>query len=232
MLIEAKRTQPRFQLNATGRPRRLKLNGPHLLGNKKIRDVLHQAQSYASDLGVQFCIATNGSQLIVLRPFVPGRSWKLGTAVVYHDHTDIKEHFAEFYSLFAREHVLAGSLLEAFEHVEKTTTQLLAPIAFLEDPDRELIRNRLWDQIAKTMGPLLRDQPEDLGAQLEVIRNCYVTTRLGDQTDKNLDALLKDTGAALTKGSRFVDLKPGTRGKSFLIALKRISMRHVEAHTS
>lgn len=214
LLIEAKRVQPRFQLSAPEKPRRLKLSGPHLLGNKKIRDVIHQGQSYASDLGVQFCLITNGSQLIAFRPFVPGQSWRFGTAVVYHDHEDVKEHFAEFYALLARDHVLAGSLVEAFEHIEKTTTQLLAPLSFLQDPERELIRNRLWDQISKTMGPLLRDQPEDLAAQMEVIRHCYVTTRLADQTDKNLNALLKDTGTRLTEGSRFVDLKPGSHGKT------------------
>src|SRR5262245_19668193 len=51
ILIEAKRNQPRFQLTVAGRPRRLKLSGPHLLGNRKMRDVIHQAQGYASDLG-------------------------------------------------------------------------------------------------------------------------------------------------------------------------------------
>jgi hypothetical protein len=214
LLIEAKRVEPRFHLHAPGKARRLMLNGPHLLGNKKVRDVLHQGQGYAADLGVQFCIVTNGSQLIIFKPFVPGRSWRVGTAIVYHDHEDIRDNFAEFYALLARDQVLAGSLVQAFEHVEKTTTQLLAPISFLSDPDRELIRNDLWDQIARTMAPLLRDQPEDLAAQLEVIRHCYVNTKLGDRTDKNLDALLKDTGARLASKAAIVDLKPGTGGKT------------------
>lgn len=99
VLIEAKRAQPRFQLNAPGKPRRLKLSGPHLLGHRKIRDVIHQAQGYASDLGVQFCLIANGSQIIVFRPYLPGKTWKQGTAIVYHDHQDILDHFAEFFEL-------------------------------------------------------------------------------------------------------------------------------------
>jgi len=61
-----------------------------------MRDVIHQAQGYASDLGVQFCLISNGSQLIAFKPFVAGRSWKVGTAIVYHDHDDIRNDFAEF----------------------------------------------------------------------------------------------------------------------------------------
>ena len=43
----------------------------------------------------------------------------------------------------------------------ETTTQLFAPINYLADPDRELVRNTLWHQIARTMGPLLTDQREE-----------------------------------------------------------------------
>lgn len=214
VLIEAKRNQPRFQLSAPGKPRRLKLSGAHLLGNRKMRDVIHQAQGYASDLGVQFCIVTNGSQLIAFRPYLPGRVWRNGTAIAYHDHKDIEGNFAEFYALFGRDHVLAGSLVEAFEDVEKTTTQLFSPLLYIADPDRELVRNTLWQQIARTMGPLLTDQREDPGARLEVIRNCYVTTRLADQTDKSLEALLQDTGKKLRESAKFIDLRPGQHGKT------------------
>ena len=214
LLIEAKRSQPRFQLTAPGKPRRLKLSGPHLLGHKTTRSFIHQAQGYASDLGVQFCLVTNGPQLIIFRPFVPGRSWKHGTAIVYHDHDDVKNNFAEFYALLARDHVLAGALVEAFEQVDRRTTQLFAPLSFLPDPDRELVRNKLWSQISRTMAPLLTDRPEDLSAQIDVIRHCYVTTPLGDQTDKSLDRLLADTGARLAGDAAFINLRRGYAGKT------------------
>lgn len=214
LLIEAKRGKPRFQLTAPNKPRRLKLAGPHLLENRKIRPVIEQAQAYASDTGVQFCLVTNGPQMIVFRPFLPGRPWRQGTAIVYHDYRDIETNFAEFYELLSRDQVIAGSLNEAFEHLERTTAQLYAPIEFVADPDRELVRNRFWQKIARTMGPLLTDQSEDPAAQIEIIRHCYVSTPLVDQTDESLNALLKDAPKPFLNDAGVIDLRPGERGRT------------------
>jgi hypothetical protein len=214
LLIEAKRSSPRFQLSTPGKPRRLKLSGPHLLENKKLKPSIEQAQGYASDLGVQFCLLTNGSQFIIFRPYVPGRPWRTGTAIVFHDYRDISDNFAEFYDLLCRERVVAGSLIEAFEHLERTTTPLFAVLDSLPDADRELVRNKLWRQIASIMGPLLTDASEDPDSQLEVIRNCYVTTPLADETDRSLDHLLRDTPSATLLDAGVVDLKLDDRGKT------------------
>jgi hypothetical protein len=59
------------------------------------------------------------------------------------------------------------------------------------------------------MGPLLTDQADDPAAQIEVLKYCYVTTKLADQTDKNLDALLKTQADAFLQNPTFVDLRPG-----------------------
>lgn len=214
LLIEAKRATPRFQLSTPQRPRRVKVGGPHILANKKVAPVIHQAQGYASDLGVQFCLVTNGHQVVVFRPYLPGRSWKQGSAIVFHDLKDIAEHFGEFHALLSRDRVLAGSLVEAFDDLERTTTSVYAPIGFVSDPDRELVRNHVWQQMARTMGPLLTDQPEDPAVQLEVIEHCYVTTPLADQTDRNLDALLRDIPKGELSKARITDLRPGTAGRT------------------
>ena len=212
LLIEAKKSRPRLQLSAPNKPRRVKLSGPHMLENRKIAPHIHQAQAYASDLGVQFCLVTNGPQLIIFRPYLPGRPWRQGTAIVFHDFRDIRADFASFFSLLSRERVIAGSLVEAFEELERVTAQLHTPINNISDPDRELVRNRVWQQIAKTMGPLLTDQSEDPVAQIEIIRHCYVTTPLADQTDQNLDSLLRDVPQSFL--GDMVDLKPGTSSKT------------------
>ena len=214
LLIEAKRAQPKFRLITKGKPRRLKLSGPHLLGDRQLRPFLEQAQGYSSDTGVQFCLLTNGYQYIIFRPYVPGRPWRQGTAIVFHDFQDIAENFSEFYNLLARDNVVAGSLIEAFEHLERTTAQLYTVLDYIPDPDRELVRNGIWQQIAKIMGPLLTDTSEDPAAQLEVIRHCYVTTPLADETDESLDALLRDTPKPFLADAKFVDLKPGHGGKT------------------
>lgn len=213
LLIEAKRSKPRFNLNDPGRHRRLKLDGPHLLGNKKIKPCVEQAQSYAADIGVQFCLVTNGSQIILFRPYVPGRPWRQGTAIVFHDHGDIKANFAEFYSLLARNRVIAGSLIEAFEHLERTTTERRAVLDNLSDRDKELVRNRVWQKIAKILGPLLTNQTDE-ASQLEIIANCYVTTPLADQTDKSLNALLQDLPSRHLSDAAVQDLRPDIEGKT------------------
>lgn len=214
LLIEAKRSRPRFTLHAPGKFRRLKLDGPHLIGNKKLKPYILQAQGYAADTGIQFCLVTNGSQIIIFRPYVPGRPWRQGTAIVYHDHLDIEKHFAEFYSILARDNVVSGSLVEAFEHLERITTERRAVLDNLPDRDKELVRNRVWQQIAKIIRPLLTDQSDDVSAQLEVIANCYVSTPLGDQTDGNLNSLLKDTPSHHLADARFKDLRSDFRGKT------------------
>lgn len=214
LLVEAKRSTPRFQLGVSAKPRRVKVNGPHLLGNKKMKPVIEQAQAYGADLGVQFCIATNGPQIILFRSYTPGRSWKEGTAIVFHDYRDIENDFAEFYSLLSRESVIAGSLIEAFEHLERSSTPTQTVLDHIDDAERELVRNKVWDKIARIMGPLLTDQSEDLKTQLEVIANCYVSTPLADQADSSLDSLIRDEMQPYLQQKGFVDLKPGQRGRT------------------
>ncbi len=213
LLIEAKRSKPRFNLIDPGKHRRLKLDGPHLIGNRKIKPCIEQAQGYAAEIGVQFCLVTNGSQIIVFRPYLPGRPWRQGTAIVFHDHADIATNFAEFYSLLARQNVISGSLIEAFEYLERTTTERRAVLDNLPDRDRELVRNRVWQQIARIIGPLLTNQTEE-DAQLEVIANCYVSTPLGDQTDRSLNTLLRDTPSRHLTDAKVEDLKPDKKGKT------------------
>src|SRR5260221_1891351 len=51
LLIEAKRTLPRFRLNDPNQSRRLRLSGPHLLGQTKVRPFIEQVARYAFDKG-------------------------------------------------------------------------------------------------------------------------------------------------------------------------------------
>ncbi len=144
---------------------------------------------------------------------MPGRPWRQGISIVFHDYRDIENNFAEFYSLLARQHVISGSLIEAFEYLERTTTERKAVLDNLPDRDRELVRNRVWQQIARIIGPLLTNQTDET-AQLEVIANCYVSTPLGDQTDKSLNSLLRDAPSHHLSAARFQDLKPDQKGKT------------------
>jgi hypothetical protein len=193
LLIEAKRTNPRFRLKTEQKARRLKLGGPHLLGDKKLRVYLEQARNYAVDLGAQFALLTNGVQFILFQPYLPGRGWEHGVAIVFHDFADIQDEFQEFYALLSREAVCSGAIIEAFERLEGVTSEQYRPLDFVQNPDAELIRNPFWTKMSHIVGPLFADVPADEQQQLEIIRHCYVTTPLSDQADDNLDRLLRDT---------------------------------------
>jgi predicted type IV restriction endonuclease len=150
VLVEAKRSNPRFKLRVENKARRLKLGGPHLLGDKKLRPFLEQARNYAVDLGAQFALLTNGAQFILFQPYLAGRSWEHGVAIVFHDLSDIRDDFQEFYALLSWGAVCSGAIIEAFERLEGITSELFRPMDFIQNPDAELVptlsgrRCRTW----------------------------------------------------------------------------------------
>jgi hypothetical protein len=211
LLVEAKRTKPRFKLNIPSKARKLQLSGPHLLGQRSVRPVLEQARSYATDLGAQFALVTNGDQFILFKPHLPGKPWHSGVALVWHDHQDIRDDFAAFFSFLARDSVVSGQLAEAFESAEGVAVELFTPLDMVQNSDRELVRNRFWPKISSVLGPILSDRPEYSAAQEEVIEHCYVTTPLSDEADRNLDRLIRDTPPVSLSDAGVVDVHPGTR---------------------
>jgi hypothetical protein len=226
LLLEAKRTKPRFRIEAPGKSRKLLLDGPHLLGQRKLKPWIQQAQRYASSLGASFAILTNGSQFIIFRPYLPGRSWTTGTALVFHDHQDILQDFAFFFRLLCRDSVCSGELFEAFSQIEGITTELHAPIQFFSDPDQELVRNPFWAKISAILGPLFTDNLESPALQEEIILNCYVTTPLSDQADKSLDRRIRDTLPRHLKDARVIEEAPGSgRRSAFSRALEEQVVR-------
>ena len=192
LLVEAKRTKPRFQLDAPSKPRKLKLDGPHLLEQKKLRPALEQVQGYASDRGAHVAVLTNGSQYILFRPYLPGRSWTTGTAIAFHDTQDICENFAYFFRLLSRDAVVSGLLLDELERFDGVTEVLYVPSQYVHNPDRELVRNPYWTKLSQILSPLFTDLAEDPAVQERIILNCYVRTGLSDEADANLNRLLRD----------------------------------------
>lgn len=220
--VEAKRTAPRFAFAAPGRERFLELRGAHLLGNKELRPLLEQTAKYALDLGTDFCMLTNGDQFVAFRPHLKGRKWREGMAMIWYDYRDIEDKFGDFYSWMARDRILAGALIEAFERADTITTTLHSPLEFVHNADAELVRNRFWTRISGTVGPLLTDDPESLHTLDEIIRNCYVRTPLSDQADRSIDSLLRDVLPEELRDAQLVDLKPGMHGQTaFDISLER-----------
>lgn len=193
LLVEAKRSKPRFQLSAAESTRRLKLSGPHLLGNKNLAPNLRQARDYAAELGAQAAALTNGDQFILFRPYLSGHRWEDGYALIWHSYNDILDSFAEFFRLLSRDAVSSGILLQELEQQSYATQERFTPLSFIANPDSELRRNAVWNKISKVMAPLLSDLPTDLQTQLDILQHCYVSTPISDQADASLDRLLRDT---------------------------------------
>lgn len=204
--IEAKRLTPRFELNVPSGARILELSGPHLLGNASVRPAIDQAAKYASELGSEFAVVTNGDQFIVFRPRLPGRRWRDGRAIVWHGYDDILRDFARFYSWLSRDALVAGALHEAFDTADSITTSLTTPTEFIHNPDAELVRNRFWNRIARVVGPLFAPDPSS--NQDEIIQHCYVRTPLSDEADRSIDTLLRDRPPAFAVDAGATDLKP------------------------
>lgn len=210
--VEAKRALPRFKLQVPSRSRVLKLSGPHLLGHKDVKPHVEQAAKYASDLGSNFCLLTNGSQFILFRNHISGQSWKTGNAIVWHDYNDISADFASFYTTLSRTSVTQGSLMEKLSSVSEFRRPVYTPIDHVWNPDREFVRNKLWNSISRVFGPLLSVRPDDDVLQSEIVKHCYVTTPLSDEADRNIDTLLQDRMPSYLSNSLVEDLPLGHHG--------------------
>lgn len=210
--IEAKRFAPRFDLRVASGSRILELSGPHLLGNALVKPLIEQAAKYASELGSEFAVLTNGDQFVVFRPRLPGRKWRDGRALLWHGYEDILSDFAKFFSWLSRDGVLSGALREVFETADSITTTLTAPVEFIHNPDVELVRNRFWMRIARVVGPLF--EPDASNVQDEIIVYCYVRTPLSDQTDASIDALLRDRPPSFALDAGAKDIQPGHKGQT------------------
>jgi hypothetical protein len=228
--VEAKRSTPRFDLQAPGRDRYLKLSGPHLLGRRDMKLHLEQTAKYAPDLGTDFAVLTNGDQFIIFQTRVHGQSWREGYAIVYHDHEDIIADFAGFYALLSADTVRGGSLLEMLSATGDSITEPhYRALEYIYNPDAELVRNHFWTKIARVVGPLLTDDPQAMEIQDEIIRNCYVRTPLSDEADGSIHRLLEDKPSAQLRNADVIDLKLGMGGRT---AFDHAIERDIKAHHS
>ena len=119
--------------------------------------------------------------------------------------------FALLFDTLSKEQVIRGSLFALFDNVEGVTQELYSPISFLRNPDLEFVRNHFWSQISSVFGPLLSVQPDDVSLQQEIVKNCYVTTPLADEANRNIDSLLRDHLPDYLKQTSLTDLSLGKK---------------------
>jgi len=214
LLVEAKRTIPRFNLCVSANTRKLRLAGPHLLANKEIAPSLKQAASYALDSGCPFALITNGFQYILFRVQVTGRSWKDGDALIWHSLDDIDGDFALFYSFFSKSSFYSGTVYEHFTRTTAVDLETFSPLEFIHNPDCEFVRNKFWNSISRVFSPILTDSPEYAVIQSNIVLHCYVSTPLSEEADDGLNRLLVDTLPGYLRDAGVVDLKVGAKGNT------------------
>lgn len=210
--VEAKRTAPRFGLRMPSKKRRVKLSSTHLLKNNDMKPLLQQAASYSFGLGTEFAVLTNGTQFILFQSITKGRRWTEGDALIWHDHQDILDNFAEFWELLARVNVERGILSERFTRIAAVTSALYSPLQYIHNPEAELVRNPFWSKISQAFAPILVDQPENEALQLEIIENCYVSSPLAGESSNDLARLLHDIMPTFLKDAGVRHIDPDARG--------------------
>ncbi len=212
--IEAKRVRPRLKLSVSAGTRIVNVNGPHLLCNPDTKKHVLQAAKYAFSLGTEYAVLTNGEQYVIFRTHIRGRRWEEGKAFVFSSLDDIESHFADFWTLLAREPVRAGSLIQKFEAAEAMTVTLSRALDHVNNSDMEMIRNPFWDTISEIVSPLLVDDPLNKGVQDDIIRHCYVATPMADDTDSSIDRLLQQSLPPRLEIARFKNIEIGMRDRS------------------
>src|ERR1019366_6683205 len=174
--------------------------------------VVQFSGSTIPDLGTQFALVTNGTQYILFEATPRGKSWRDGHALVWHDHNDVQENFAEFYGLLSKASVEQGILREEFAKVTSITAPSFTPITYIHNPDGELIRNPFWGKIAQAFSPILIDQPENAALQEEIIKHCYVATPLAKESNTSLGQLLRDIMPGYMEQAGARSLNPNDKG--------------------
>lgn len=212
--IEAKRLEPRFDVQSEQRARYYKISGPVLGNNKLLNENIHQSAKYSVDLGTEFSILSNGTQLVIFKTMTPGKKWTDGRAIVFHDLEDIKNSFQEFYELLSRDSVRSGSLKQKLSDADSLDLNLYVPRNSLHAKDVDLIRNEFWSKISTIFSPLLAGQPDDEALQDIIIQNCYVKTNYSDQADKFINNILEEDIPEYLKKAQVTNLKSGNQGKN------------------
>ncbi|WP_411279781.1 hypothetical protein [Gemmatimonas sp.] len=206
-LLEAKRVLPNFDLPVRSDPEIVTIGGA-ALSDKKLQKAIRQAAGYAPNLGCPFCVVTNGYQYVIF-PAIQELPLAKRKAVLLADIT-APACFKMLYELLSYDAATGSALRRYFASLEEVET-LTTPLSFVDNPDRELTRNRLWSVLNHLATRVLEDRPE---SRIEIIENCYITTRETRETDSQLRDLLARQPPRLIRESGSSAVRPFSREKT------------------
>lgn len=169
-----------------------------------IGEAINQARSYADDNGIEFAIATNGSQWIVFRATTPGSRWVDGRAIVFRGLKDLESSFIEFWNLLAYENVCGESLRTAFSQNTRPAVKVERALDSLLYADNPLQRNKLSSQLHPLISAVFKDLTGT--EQEEILRQCYVVDRLVAGVADDVSNIFSDTLPEFARKASFQDL--------------------------
>lgn len=185
-VVEAKRIGRIVLHTYAERLQHYKLSGPALA------DALvgvQQAASYATPLGIQLAVLTDGLIWIVFLPYTPGGAYLERQAVVFPSFDAILSDFADFFYLLSKEHSRVNTYKVLFDKLHENrltlSTPLVAPFP-LSDIHR-LSKTALAFDLEKVFSSFFSGMSGD--ADPDLIVNCFVETKESRIADYALERI-------------------------------------------
>lgn len=159
--------------------------------------VIKQIRNYAIDEGIQYCIITNGTQLLLFKAFnSDGKDWKENIALIFKSLDDIQNRFVEFFEAFSKFSILKnGGFIFDLPIKEIQGKTILSSIT---DKDKELIRNSLSATLAplidQVFGEMFSEGKED---DINFIKKCFVENEETKKNKSEIERLFNDKAPEL-----------------------------------
>jgi cold shock CspA family protein len=202
LVVEAKRiglievgTQARTKQN-------YKISGPAL---KNAIDGVAQAASYATPLGIQLAVLTDGVTWIVFLPYVPGARYQDRQAVCFPGLDSVLTDYASFYELLSKESYRKGIYKIIFDKIHENrliqSATLVSPVLaediFIEQ--KSALAFDLEKVFAGFFSNLAGDDDPDL------LINCFVETRESRVADFSLERITANVLGNIVSPDKTVD---------------------------
>ena len=202
LVLEAKRiglvdvaTQARTKQN-------YKISGPAL---KKTIEGIAQAASYATPLGIQLAVLTDGVTWIVFLPYVPGAKYQDRQAVCFPGFDAVLADYASFYELLSKDSYRKVSYKVLFDKIHENrlvqTATLVSPV--LADDIYIEQKSALAFDLEKVFSGFFSNLAGDDDPDLLI--NCFVESRESRVADFSLERITANVLGNIVSPDKTVD---------------------------
>lgn len=187
VVVEAKRYSKTFSLPKEKRNREYKVSTLLRFCGHDLEEVINQSRRYASAKGIPFAVATNGHQWIIFQPYIRGKNWEDGLAIVFNGLDDISKNWVDFVKLLAPENIIAGHL-----DSQLNANVVQSPSFAKRYNDTRGIDSRKGENdSADGFSVLFRRMFDSIVEDDEMLKNCYVSTDSSRSYQHEFAALLQ-----------------------------------------